>query len=128
MTHGAVAREEGLHRELTARQLTMIALGGAIGTGLFLGSTLSIRIAGPAVVVSYLLGALIAFLMTLALGQMAARHPTTGSFGVHAEIYLGSWAGFTVRWSYWFCQTVAIGGEVVASGIYVQHWLPSLPL
>ncbi|MFI5207510.1 MAG: amino acid permease [Gemmatimonadales bacterium] len=123
-----LAREEGLHRELTQRQLTMIALGGAIGTGLFLGSTISIRIAGPAVVVSYLLGAVIAFLMTLALGELAVRHPTAGSFGVHAEIYQGPWAGFTVRWTYWFCQTVAIGGEVVASGIYMQHWLPQLPL
>ncbi len=123
-----VNREAGLHRELTPRQLTMIALGGAIGTGLFLGSTLSIRIAGPAVVISYLIGAVVVFLMTLALGQLAVRHPTAGSFGVHAEIYQGSWAGYTVRWSYWFCQTIAIGGEVVASGIYVQHWFPQLPL
>ncbi len=124
----AVTREEGLQRELTPRQLTMIALGGAIGTGLFLGSTIAIRIAGPAIVVSYLIGAVVVFLMTLALGQLAVRHPTAGSFGVHAEIYQGSWAGYTVRWSYWFCQTIAIGGEVVASGIYVQHWLPQLPL
>lgn len=121
-------REAGLRRELTPRQLTMIALGGAIGTGLFLGSTLSIRVAGPAVVITYLLGAIIAFLMTLALGQLAVRHPTAGSFGVHAELYTGPWAGFTVRWSYWFAQTIAIGGEVIASGLYVQHWLPQLPL
>lgn len=123
-----VDREQGLHRELTPRQLTMIALGGAIGTGLFLGSTLSVRIAGPAVVISYLVGAVVVFLMTLALGQLAVRHPTAGSFGVHAEIYQGSWAGYTVRWSYWFCQTIAIGGEVIASGIYFQHWYPQVPL
>jgi len=128
MTHQAVAREDGLRRELTPRQLTMIALGGAIGTGLFLGSTIAIRIAGPAVVATYLLGAVVAWLMTLALGQMAVRHPTAGSFGVHAEIYQGPWAGFTVRWSYWFAQTIAIGGEVVASGIYVQRWLLGTPL
>lgn len=128
MSHGAEAREAGLQRELTPRQLTMIALGGAIGTGLFLGSTLSIRIAGPAVVVTYLIGAIIAFLMTLSLGRLAVRHPTAGSFGVHAEIYQGPWAGFTVRWSYWFAQTIAIGGEVIACGIYVQRWLPELPL
>lgn len=128
MTHAAVEREGGLRRELTPRQLTMIALGGAIGTGLFLGSTIAVRIAGPAVVFTYLLGAAIAWLMTLALGQLAARHPTAGSFGVHAEIYQGPWAGFTVRWSYWFAQTIAIGGEVVASGIYVQRWLPAVPL
>jgi amino acid transporter, AAT family len=121
-------REAGLRRELSPRQVTMIAIGGAIGTGLFLGSTISIRLAGPAVVVSYLLGAVVAFLMTLALSQMAARHPTAGSFGVHAEIYQGSWAGFTVRWTYWFCQVIAIGGEVVASGIYFRLWFPQLPL
>jgi AAT family amino acid transporter len=128
VTDEIVAREAGLRRELTPRQLTMIALGGAIGTGLFLGSTLSIRIAGPAVIVTYGIGAIIAFLMALALGQMTARHPAAGSFGVHAEIYMGSWAGFAVKWSYWFAITISIGGEAVASGIYVQHWLPDLPL
>jgi AAT family amino acid transporter len=121
-------REAGLHRALAPRQVTMIALGGAIGTGLFLGSSLSIRIAGPAVVVTYLLGAVVAFLMTLALGQMAARHPTAGSFGVHAELYQGAATGFAVRWTYWFCQVIAIGGEVVASGIYFRLWFPHLPL
>lgn len=121
-------REAGLRRELSPRQLTMIAIGGAIGTGLFLGSSISIRLAGPAVVVSYLIGAVIAFLMTLALGELAVRHPTAGSFGVHAEIYQGPWAGFTVRWSYWFAQTIAIGGEVIATGIYARFWFPAVPL
>jgi amino acid transporter, AAT family len=124
-------REAGLRRELAPRQVTMIAIGGAIGTGLFLGSTISIGIAGPAVVVTYLIGAVVAFLMTLALGQLSALHPTAGSFGVHAELYqgrLGPWAGFTVRWSYWFAQVIAIGGEVVAAGIYVRFWFPHLPL
>ena len=124
----AVEREAGLRRELSRPQLTMIAIGGAIGTGLFLGSSLSIRIAGPAVVVTYLIGAVIALLMTLALGQLAARHPAAGSFGVHAEIYQGSWAGFAVRATYWMCQVIAIGGEVVASGIYTRLWFPELPL
>jgi amino acid transporter, AAT family len=124
----AVEREGGLRRELSRGQVTMIAIGGAIGTGLFLGSSLSIRIAGPAVVFTYLLGAVVAFLMTRALAQLAGRHPTAGSFGVHAEIYQGSWAGFSVRWTYWFCQVIAIGGEVVASGIYARFWFPQLPL
>jgi L-asparagine transporter-like permease len=124
----AVTREGGLHRELTPRQVTMIALGGAIGTGLFLGTTLAVGVAGPAVVISYLIGAVVVYLMTLALGQLAVRHPTAGSFGVHAEIYQGPWAGFAVRWSYWFCQTIAIGGEVVASGVYMHQWFPALPL
>jgi L-asparagine transporter-like permease len=127
-TTAAVEREAGLRRELSPRQLTMIAIGGAIGTGLFLGSTISIRLAGPAVVAVYLAGAVIAWLMTRALTEMAVAHPTAGSFGVHAELYQGSWAGFTVRWSYWFAQVIAIGGEVVASGIYAQFWLPQVPL
>jgi AAT family amino acid transporter len=128
VTRDPVALEAGLTRELSPRQLTMIAIGGAIGTGLFLGSSISIRLAGPAVVVSYLIGAVIAFLMTQALGQMAARHPTAGSFGVHAEIYQGPWAGYTVRWSYWLAQTIAIGEEVIASGIYARLWFPGVPL
>jgi L-asparagine transporter-like permease len=128
VTADPVAREAGLTRELSPRQLTMIAVGGAIGTGLFLGSGISIGLAGPAVVVSYLLGAVIAFLMTLALGQMAVRHPTAGAFGVHAEIYQGPWAGYTVRWSYWLAQTIAVGEEVIASGIYARLWFPDVPL
>jgi AAT family amino acid transporter len=128
VTRDPVALEAGLTRELAPRQLTMIAIGGAIGTGLFLGSGISIRLAGPAVVISYLIGAVAAYLMTLALGQMAVRHPAAGSFGVHAEIYLGSWAGFTVRWTYWLAQTIAIGEEVIASGIYARLWFPGVPL
>ncbi len=123
-----VAREAGLTRELAPRQLTMIAIGGAIGTGLFLGSGLSIQLAGPAVILSYAAGAVLAWLMTLALGAMAVRHPTAGSFGVHAELYQGPWAGYTVRWSYWLAQTIAVGEEVIAAGIYARLWFPGVPL
>jgi len=128
VTRDPVVLEAGLTRELSPRQLTMIAVGGAIGTGLFLGSGISIRLAGPAVVASYLVGAVAAYLMTLALSQMAVRHPAAGSFGVHAEIYQGPWAGYTVRWSYWLAQTIAIGEEVIAAGIYARLWFPSAPL
>jgi AAT family amino acid transporter len=128
VTSDPVAREAGLTRELSPRQLTMIAIGGAIGTGLFLGSGISIRLAGPAVVLSYIVGAVVAWLLTLALSQMAVRHPTAGSFGVYAEIYQGPWAGYTVRWSYWLAQTIAIGEEVVAAGIYARLWFPGVPL
>jgi amino acid transporter, AAT family len=123
-----VAREAGLTRELAPRQLTMIAIGGAIGTGLFLGSGISIRLAGPAVIVAYAAGAVVAWLMTLALSEMAVRHPTAGSFGIHAELYQGPWAGYTVRWSYWLAQTIAVGEEVIAAGIYARLWLPGVPL
>src|SRR5207248_11611540 len=109
--HGTVLqREEGLSRELSTRQMAMIAIGGAIGTGLFLGSSLAVRTAGPAVLICYVLGAFIALLLMGALSEMAVAHPTAGSFGVYAELYINPWAGFVVRYTYWACQCIAIGG------------------
>jgi AAT family amino acid transporter len=122
-----VSREAGLKRQLTSRQLSMIALGGAIGTGLFLGSAISVRLAGPAVILSYTAGAAIALLLIWALAEMAVAHPIAGSFGVYAEIYLHPWAGFAVRYSYWLCQAVAIGSEMVAASIYCGLWFPNVP-
>lgn len=105
----------------------MIAIGGAIGTGLFLGSSLAVHTAGPAVLVSYVIGAVIALVFMGALSEMAVAHPAPGSFGVYAEMYLNPWAGFVVRYSYWACQCIAIGNEAVAIGIYCQWWLPNTP-
>src|SRR5215467_5630206 len=85
-------KEDGLQRRLTQRQLTMMAIGGAIGVGLFLGSGVTIRLAGPAVIVSYLLGAGIALIMSYVLAEMAVVHPFAGAFGVYAETYLNPWA------------------------------------
>jgi L-asparagine transporter-like permease len=123
-----VERESGLHRQLTRRHMTMIAMGGAIGTGLFLGSGMAVGQAGPGVIVSYLLGVGICLIMMHALAEMAVVHPTAGSFGVYAETYLNPWAGFVVRCTYWFAQVVAIGGEVTAAGIYTQFWVPGVSL
>ncbi len=120
-------RESGLHRQLSARQISMIALGGAIGTGLFLGSAVSVRLAGPGVVLSYSAGALIALALMWALAEMTVVHPVAGSFGVFAEIYLHPWAGFVLRYSYWFGQSVAIGSELVAVSIYCRYWAPGVP-
>jgi L-asparagine transporter-like permease len=126
--HAAILnRETGLRRQLTSRQLSMIALGGAIGTGLFLGSAVSVHLAGPAVILSYAAGAVIALALMWALGEMAVAHPVAGSFGVYAEMYVHPWAGFTVRYSYWLAQVVAIGSEVVAASIYCRYWLPGVP-
>ena len=121
-------REAGLQRRLSPRQLTMIAVGGAIGTGLFLGSGLAIGLAGPGVIVSYVLGVLVCLVMMSALTEMAVVHPTAGSFGVYAETYLSPWAGFVVRTTYWMAQVVAIGGEVTAAAIYTRFWFPRAPL
>ncbi|HEY4764737.1 MAG TPA: amino acid permease [Candidatus Sulfotelmatobacter sp.] len=118
---------EGLHRRLSRRQLTMMAIGGAIGVGLFLGSGVTIRLAGPAVILSYLLGAGIALIMSYALAEMAVVHPVAGAFGVYAEKYLNPWAGFSVRATYGVAQIIAIGAEVTAAGIYISFWFPSVP-
>src|SRR6266852_5721246 len=117
---------EGLHRRLSQRQLTMMAIGGAIGVGLFLGSSVTIRFAGPAVIFSYLLGAGIALIMSYALTEMAVVHPVAGAFGVYAENYLNPWAGFAVRATYGVAQIIAIGAEVTAAGIYISFWLPNV--
>src|SRR5215469_1917310 len=84
---------DGLHRRLSQRQLTMMAIGGAIGVGLFLGSGVTIRLAGPAVILSYLLGASVALIMAYVLAEMAVVHPVAGAFGVYADKYLNTWAG-----------------------------------
>ena len=118
---------EQLSRQLASAQLSMIAIGGAIGTGLFLGSSLGIRLAGPGIILSYLIGAAIALLFMGVLSEMAAAHPTAGSFGVYAEIYVNAWAGFTIRYTYWAAQCIAIGGEATAIAIYCQWWFPSTP-
>lgn len=119
--------DEGLHRSLTSRQLSMIAIGGAIGVGLFLGSTVTIGQAGPAVIISYLIGAAISLVVAYALAEMAVVHPLAGSFGVFAGTYLSPWFGFVVRATYGFIQVLAIGAEVTAVSIYVTFWFPSAP-
>jgi len=120
-------REAGLRRELTPAQLAMIGIGSTIGTGLFLGSAISVKLAGPGVILSFLGGACIALTMMWALAEMAAAHPAAGSFGLYAEMYLHPWAGFAVRLTYWFCMMVVVGSEVVAAAIYCKFWFPGTP-
>ena len=130
VTHSAapsVTTEEGLQRRLSSRQLTMIAIGSAIGVGLFLGSTVTIGLAGPGVIVTYIVGASIALVMGYALAEMAVVHPQAGSFGVYAERYLSPWFGFAVRATYAFIQILAIGAEVTAVAIYFTFWFPAVP-
>ncbi len=123
----AVERERGLQRRLSASRLTMIAIGGAIGTGLFLGSGFAIGMAGPAVLVSYAVGAGVALLLMGCLAEMTIAHPTSGSFGVYAEVYLGPLAGFLVRYAYWTSIVLAIGTEVTAVALYMRFWFPHAP-
>jgi AAT family amino acid transporter len=121
-------QEQGLKRELTARQMAMVAVGGSIGTGLLLGSGAAIQVAGPAVVLTYVLSALISWTVAMALGEMSSVHPAAGSFGVYAELYLNRWAGFIARYGYWLSVVMAIGSEVAAAGTYMQEWFPNVPV
>src|SRR5438309_10795142 len=105
----------------------MIAIGGAIGVGLFLGSSVTIELAGPGVIVTYLLSALIAMVVAYSLAEMAVVHPVSGSFGIYAEKYLSHWAGFCVRATYGLVQIIAIGAEVTAVAIYFAFWFPAVP-
>jgi len=105
----------------------MLAIGGAIGVGLFLGSSVTIRLAGPGVIVTYLIGALIALIVAYSLAEMAVVQPVAGSFGVYAQTYLSPWAGFSVRATYALVQIIAIGAEVTAVAIYFAFWFPAVP-
>ncbi|MEH7333933.1 amino acid permease [Neobacillus drentensis] len=119
--------EKGLKRELKTGQLTMIAMGCAIGTGLFLGSGLAIQTAGPGVLISYAVGAFIVLLLMGCLSEMTVAHPASGSFGVIAEKYIHPMAGFLVRYSYWIANVLAVGVEVSAIAVYMKYWFPTVP-
>jgi AAT family amino acid transporter len=123
----AIRREQGLARQLSTAQQAMMALGGAIGTGLFLASGLAVNVAGPAVIVSYVVVAGISLLLGRALTEMAVAHPTAGAFGVYAGMYVSPFAGYAVRVSYWLMQVIATGGQLVAASIYMAYWFPAMP-
>ncbi len=107
--------------------MTMVAVGGSIGTGLLLGSAAAIEIAGPAVILSFLLAAFIDWTVALALGELASTHPAAGSFGVYGDLYLNEWAGFISRAGYWAAIAISIGAEMVASATYMAYWFPQIP-
>ena len=122
-----VLNERGLSRQLSSVQQTMRALGGAIGTGMFLLVGLAVQIAGPAIIVSYVIVAGISLLMGRALTDLSVAHPTAGAFGVYADLYLSPLAGYAVRVSYWAMEVIATGGQLVAASIYMHFWFPSVP-
>jgi len=125
---GAVVnREAGLRHSLSAGQLSMIAIGGAIGTGLFLGSALAIGFAGPSVLLSYVIAGVISLLLMGCLAEMSVSHPSTGAFGTYAEHYVSPLAGFLVRYAYWSGLVLAVGTEISAVAMYMQYWFPLVP-
>lgn len=125
--HPALHNEQVLARQLSTAQQTAMALGGAIGTGLFLASGLSVNVAGPAVILSYGIVAGISLLLGRALTEMAVAHPTAGAFGVYAAMYISPFAGYAVRVSYWLMEVIATGAQLVAASIYMAYWFPGVP-
>jgi len=116
-----------LRRDLNAAQLSMIAIGGAIGTGLFLGSGFAIGLAGPAVLVSYALAGLVTLALMGALAEMTAARPDEAGFGAQADRYLGPFGGYLIRWAYLAGVVLAVGTEVTAVAVYMKLWLPQVP-
>ena len=123
----AVRNEQGLSRQLSSLQQTLMAIGGALGTGMFLATGFAVGVAGPSILVSYVIVAAISLLLGRALTEMAVAHPTAGAFGVYAELYLSPFAGYAVRVSYWLMEVIATGGQLVAASLYMGFWLPGVP-
>ncbi|MEW2397962.1 amino acid permease [Streptomyces sp. NPDC046862] len=119
--------EEGYRRGLGSRQIQMIAIGGALGTGLFYGSSQGIAAIGPSLIACYAVGGIIVFFIMRALGEMLTYRPTSGSFADHAREFLGPFAGFTTGWSYWALWTAVCMAEVTAAGAYINYWWPAIP-
>jgi amino acid transporter, AAT family len=115
-----------LHRGLTMRHINMMALGGTIGVGLFLGSATAIQLAGPAVVLAYFSGGVAIFMIMRALGEIAICEPVAGSFSRYAHEYLGPLCGYLTGWSYWLLWLVTCMAEITAVGIYMGIWFPDV--
>lgn len=117
-----------LKRGLKNRHIQMIALGGAIGTGLFYGSATTIQLVGPAVMLSYAIGGFFIFLVMRAMGEMSVHNPVSGAFSTFAYSYWGDFPGFLSGWNYWFCYVAVSMAEVSVVGIYINYWFPDMPL
>ncbi|ROL95521.1 amino acid permease [Pseudomonas protegens] len=122
-----MASTTALNRGLSTRHIRFIALGSAIGTGLFYGSAAAIKQAGPSVLLAYLIGGAAIYLTMRALGEMAVRNPVSGSFGHYASCYLGRFPGFLTGWSYAFSMLMVCLADVTAFGVYMSLWFPDTP-
>ena len=119
--------ESHLSRNLRNRHIQLIALGGTIGVGLFLGSAQAIHNAGPALLLSYVVGGVAIFFIMRALGELLTYRPVAGSFATYADEFVGPFAGFVTGWSYWFMWVVTAMAELTAIGVYVRFWIPWIP-
>ena len=121
--------EQNFKRAMKSRHIMLLSFGGVIGTGLFLSSGYTLQQAGPlGTVLSYVVGAILVYLVMLCLGQLAIKHPVTGGFHVYAAKYLHPSIGYVVAWFYWLCWTVALGSEFTAVGLLMQKWFPDIPV
>ena len=127
LPHGETAQGGPLKRELGERHIRLMALGACIGVGLFLGSAKAIEMAGPAIMLSYIIGGLAILVIMRALGEMAVHNPVAGSFSRYAQDYLGPLAGFLTGWNYWFLWLVTCVAEITAVAVYMGVWFPDVP-
>jgi AAT family amino acid transporter/D-serine/D-alanine/glycine transporter len=119
--------DPGLSRNLRDRHIQLIALGGTIGVGLFLGSARAIHNAGPGLILAYAVGGIVIFLMMRALGELLTYRPVAGAFAVYADEFCGHFAGFATGWSYWFMWVTTVMAEITAIGVYFRYWFPGVP-
>ncbi len=121
------ATESGLTRSLRARHVQLIAIGGTIGVGLFLGSARAIQSAGPGLLLAYVAGGAVIFFIMRALGELLTYRPVAGSFASYADEFVSPFAGYLTGWSYWFMWVVTGMAELTAIGIYCHFWFPDIP-
>lgn len=125
----ATSESKTLKRAMSTRHLVMLSLGGAIGTGLFLGSGEVIAQTGPiGAIIAYILGGLIAYMVMLCLGELAVHMPVAGSFGAYAQKYIGPSTGYTISWLYWLTWTATLGTEFTAAALLMQEWFPHISM
>ncbi|MEV5180516.1 amino acid permease [Streptomyces werraensis] len=121
------APEEGYERGLGSRQVQMIAIGGAIGVGLFMGAGANIAKAGPSIILMYALAGVVIFFIMRALGELLLYRPVSGSFAEYAREFLGPFFGFVTGWTYWLMWVVTGMAELTAAAIYIHFWFPEIP-
>src|SRR5579862_6819165 len=122
-----MSQHTDLSRSLQNRHIQLIAFGGTIGVGLFLGSAKAISRAGPGLLLAYAVGGVAIFFIMRALGELLTYRPVAGSFATYAEEFCGPFPGFVTGWSYWFAWVVMAMAELTAIGIYVRYWFPDVP-
>ncbi|RKP25913.1 amino acid permease/ SLC12A domain-containing protein, partial [Syncephalis pseudoplumigaleata] len=121
--------QQQLHKGLRARHLTMISLGGTIGTGLFLASGNSIAMAGPAgALIAYVFMGIFVYAMMISLGEMATYLPTAGSMNTYVARFIDPSLGFAFGWNYWYSWSTTLAVELVAAGVVMKYWLPNVPV